>query len=363
MAMVCLAALPSTASAAGVAYPDADWSEAWIQSPSSAGNATLHADVLRPKGATAADEDAGDHLDRAVLQPLGPDRPRGSRRGHQLRPGRPERGPVGALPGLRRGLGAAQEGLQLRDGRPARLRRVEWLPRLVRAGRAGRRRQRREVGGEPAVVDREGRDVWEVLRRADRPDRGQQAPRRPRGGRLAGTRLRRLPLPVRRRHAPFELRADARALRRDRGDARAAHGRSELQRQLAQRPGLPGAELRRPGRERRPRLGVLEAAEPHPRRRGLEGAAVPDSGADGEQHGGRRTAAVPRQPHRLRARVAWTLGARSRQRNRRLRPPEDGPRRMVRRGDALLRPTPEGRQVEGQGPDDRGADQRRRVAR
>ena len=53
-AMVCLAALPSTASAAGVAYPDADWSEAWIQSPSTAGNATLHADVLRPKGATAA---------------------------------------------------------------------------------------------------------------------------------------------------------------------------------------------------------------------------------------------------------------------------------------------------------------------
>jgi pimeloyl-ACP methyl ester carboxylesterase len=53
-AMVCLAALPSTVSAAGVAYPDADWSEAWIQSPSSAGNATLHADVLRPKGATAA---------------------------------------------------------------------------------------------------------------------------------------------------------------------------------------------------------------------------------------------------------------------------------------------------------------------
>ena len=53
-AMACLAALPSTASASGVAYPDADWSEAWIQSPSTAGNATLHADVLRPKGATAA---------------------------------------------------------------------------------------------------------------------------------------------------------------------------------------------------------------------------------------------------------------------------------------------------------------------
>jgi uncharacterized protein len=54
--MVCFAAMPSTASAAGVAYPDADWSEAWIQSPSSAGDATLHADVLRPKGSTDADK-------------------------------------------------------------------------------------------------------------------------------------------------------------------------------------------------------------------------------------------------------------------------------------------------------------------
>jgi putative CocE/NonD family hydrolase len=55
-ALVCFAALPSVASAAGVAYPDADWSEQWIESPSSAGNATLHADVLRPKGSTDADK-------------------------------------------------------------------------------------------------------------------------------------------------------------------------------------------------------------------------------------------------------------------------------------------------------------------
>ena len=39
------------AAAAGVAYPDADWSEAWI---SSSDGVTLHADVLRPKGATDA---------------------------------------------------------------------------------------------------------------------------------------------------------------------------------------------------------------------------------------------------------------------------------------------------------------------
>src|ERR1700759_2617974 len=47
-----MAAMPSLARAAGVAYPDADGTQAWIQSPSSAGTATLHADILRPKGYT-----------------------------------------------------------------------------------------------------------------------------------------------------------------------------------------------------------------------------------------------------------------------------------------------------------------------
>lgn len=51
--VVALCVAPGVASAAGVAYPDADWSEAWI--PSSDG-VTLHADVLRPKGATDADK-------------------------------------------------------------------------------------------------------------------------------------------------------------------------------------------------------------------------------------------------------------------------------------------------------------------
>ena len=48
--------MPSVALGAGTEYPDADWSEAWIESPSSAGDATLHADVLRPKGATDANK-------------------------------------------------------------------------------------------------------------------------------------------------------------------------------------------------------------------------------------------------------------------------------------------------------------------
>jgi uncharacterized protein len=55
VAAASLAVAPQIASASGVAYPDAHWSEAWIQSPSKAGKATLHADVLRPKGYTKAD--------------------------------------------------------------------------------------------------------------------------------------------------------------------------------------------------------------------------------------------------------------------------------------------------------------------
>jgi predicted acyl esterase len=51
LSVAVLSGAPAVAAAAGVAYPDADWSEAWI--PSSDG-VTLHADVLRPKGATDA---------------------------------------------------------------------------------------------------------------------------------------------------------------------------------------------------------------------------------------------------------------------------------------------------------------------
>src|SRR3954467_12485135 len=51
LSVASLAAIPAAADAAGVAYPDADWSEARI---SSSDGVPLHADVLRPKAATAA---------------------------------------------------------------------------------------------------------------------------------------------------------------------------------------------------------------------------------------------------------------------------------------------------------------------
>ena len=81
---------------------------------------------------------------------------------------------------------------------------------------------------------------------------------------------------------------------------------------------------------------------------GLERAAVPHPGPDREQHGRRRPAAVPAQPHRLRARLARPVGARARQRDRRpTGTAEDGPRRLVRRGHALLRPLPQGHHADG----------------
>src|SRR3954467_12031843 len=51
LSVASLAAIPAAAGAAGVAYPDADRPEAWIPPPA---GVALHADVLRPKGATAA---------------------------------------------------------------------------------------------------------------------------------------------------------------------------------------------------------------------------------------------------------------------------------------------------------------------
>src|SRR3954452_12118399 len=88
-----VAATPSLASASGVAYPDADWTQAWIQSPSSAGDATLHADVLRPKGSTNADK-------TPVIVSIGPyfnhsgqTGPAGPAEGTQYDPVGPDAGP------------------------------------------------------------------------------------------------------------------------------------------------------------------------------------------------------------------------------------------------------------------------------
>ena len=96
---VLAAALPATASAADVP-PGAAWSQATIPST---GGVSLHADVLRPKNLAPTRQDAGDPVDRPVLQPRRADRAGGTGGRHLVRPARPEHGPVGPLPGLREG--------------------------------------------------------------------------------------------------------------------------------------------------------------------------------------------------------------------------------------------------------------------
>src|SRR5215208_5280180 len=56
IAMVCFAAMPSVAWGSGTEYPAADWTDASNGSTSREGDATLHADVLRPKGSTDTDK-------------------------------------------------------------------------------------------------------------------------------------------------------------------------------------------------------------------------------------------------------------------------------------------------------------------
>ena len=53
LAVTVAALAPSFAGAAGVAYPDAKWSEEWIDSPSSAGDATLSAITPMPSSAAS----------------------------------------------------------------------------------------------------------------------------------------------------------------------------------------------------------------------------------------------------------------------------------------------------------------------
>jgi predicted acyl esterase len=111
---------PVTAGAAGVAYPDADWSEAWIPS---AGGVTLHADVLRPKGATSSTK-------TPVIVSIGPyfnhsgqTGPAGPAEGTQYDPVGPNAGPSERFQDFVEGSGLLKKGYSfvMVDLRPAGL--------------------------------------------------------------------------------------------------------------------------------------------------------------------------------------------------------------------------------------------------
>ena len=93
----------------------------------------LHADVLRPKGATDADK-------TPVILSIGPyfnhsgqTGPAGPAEGTSYDPVGPNAGPSERFQDFVEGSGLLKKGYTLRDGRPARLRRLERLPRLVGA--------------------------------------------------------------------------------------------------------------------------------------------------------------------------------------------------------------------------------------
>jgi uncharacterized protein len=105
--MAVLFLVPAAAPAAGVAYPDADWSEAWI---SSSDGVTLHADVLRPKGATPADR-------TPVVLSIGPyfnhsgqTGPAGPAEGTQYDPVGPDAGPSERFQDFVEGSGLLKKG-------------------------------------------------------------------------------------------------------------------------------------------------------------------------------------------------------------------------------------------------------------
>jgi hypothetical protein len=118
VALGALALAAAPASASGVAYPDADWSEDFI--PSSDG-VMLHADVLRPKG-------AADATKTPVIVSIGP---------YFNRSG--QTGPVGPVEGTqyagRFGRVPARGERPVAAERPVRLTRRS----VTRAGRAGAR--------------------------------------------------------------------------------------------------------------------------------------------------------------------------------------------------------------------------------
>jgi uncharacterized protein len=107
IAVAAVAATPSVASGAGVAYPDADWTEVWI--PSSDG-VTLHGDLLRPKGATNATK-------TPVILSIGPyfnhsgqTGPAGPAEGTQYDPVGPNAGPSERFQDFVEGSGLLQKG-------------------------------------------------------------------------------------------------------------------------------------------------------------------------------------------------------------------------------------------------------------
>ena len=105
VAALCVA--PCAISDSGVAYPDADWSEAWI---ASSDGVTLHADVLRPKGATDADKTPVILSIGPYFNPSGQTGPAGPAEGTHYDPIGPNAGPSERFQDFVEGPGLLRKG-------------------------------------------------------------------------------------------------------------------------------------------------------------------------------------------------------------------------------------------------------------
>ena len=107
IAVATLLAAPAAASASGVAYPDADWSEAFFQSSN---GVTLHADVLRPKGASNSDKTPAILSIGPYFNHSGQTGPAGPAEGTQYDPIGPNAGPSERFQDFVEGSGLLRKG-------------------------------------------------------------------------------------------------------------------------------------------------------------------------------------------------------------------------------------------------------------
>src|SRR4051794_27621708 len=135
LSVALLSGAPAVAAASGVAYPDADWSEAWI--PSSEG-VTLHADVLRPKGATDATKTPVVISVGPYFNHSGQTGPAGPAEGTNYDPVGPDAGPSERFQDFVEGSGLLKKGYSFVMADLRGFGGVEGWLGLVGAGGAGR---------------------------------------------------------------------------------------------------------------------------------------------------------------------------------------------------------------------------------
>ena len=333
-------ALVAPAAQADPPPPGSTWTQATITEPD---GTRLHADVLRPSNLPADAKTPGHRLGRPVLQPLRADGAGRPGRGHALRPDR-DGGPVLALLRLHQRRAADGARLHVRDGRPARVRRLVGLPGLGRAGRAGRRQGRRASGprrsrGRPATsactASPTTASPGSWASRSSPPGLDAVVSQEPVYDMYRYLYSNR----VRFANSFADARRSTRRSTRTPGSIQDDPGYNVNGADNTARPGCYAANYLDQQSDDHG-SAYWKSRDLIAKARGLDGAALHDPGLHREQHQARRRVRLLQRRRRPQARVVRDVGPRARQRRRRERAPGHGPPRLVRRGHALLRPVP-----------------------